>query len=100
MVTLAIDLQEGFVDDTVILRVNGEEVFRKEHVSTNPLLGLAHSFKTEVEKGPVNIRVDVRTRDLAKTVALEVSDDTYLGVSVVGGMIDVTPPRPDRFPYA
>lgn len=88
MVTLAIDFQDGFADDTVVLRVNGEEVFRKEHVSTKLLLGLADSFKTEVEKGPVSVEISVETRDIAETISLDVSVDTYLGVSVVNGMIE------------
>ena len=88
MVTLAIDLQDGFVDDTVVLRVNGEELFRKGHVSTKLLLGLADSFKTEVEKGPVSVEISVETRDTAETISLYVSADTYLGVSVVNGRIE------------
>jgi hypothetical protein len=88
MVTLAIDLQDGFVDDTVVLRVNGEEVFRKEHVSTKLLLGLADSCNKEVEKGSVSVEISVETRDIVKTIPLDVSADTYLGVSVVNGMIE------------
>lgn len=31
---LGIELQEGFDDDTVIVLVNGAEVFHEEHVKT------------------------------------------------------------------
>jgi hypothetical protein len=87
MTTLGIDLQDGFVDDTVSVRIDGEEVFRKEHVRTKLILGLADSFKTEVEKGPVSVEISVETRDTAETISLYVSADTYLGVSVVDGRI-------------
>jgi len=88
MVTLGIDLQDGFEDDTVVMQINGEEVFRKEHVTTNLLLGLAASFETEVEKGPVSVEISVETRDIVETIPLDVSADTYLGVSVVNDRIE------------
>lgn len=90
MVTLAIDLQDGFEDDRVLVRVNGEEVFHKEQISTKLLLGLADSFETEVEKGPVSLEIRVETRDIVETVPLDVSADIYLGVSIVNGMLDYT----------
>lgn len=88
VVTLSIDLQEGFLDDTVVLQVNGEEVFRREHVSTKLLLGIADSSKAEVEKGPAIIEVNVETKDIQKTISLELSADTYLGISIANGMIE------------
>lgn len=88
MVTISIDFQDGFTDDTVVLKLNREEVFRKEAVSTKLLLGKADSFKTEVETGPVNIEVNVQTKGIAKTFLLEVSADTYIGISIVNGMIE------------
>jgi hypothetical protein len=88
MALLYIDLQEGFADDTVILRVNGKEVFSKKRVTKRLLLGLADSVKTEVEKGLVTIEARVETRGIAKTIRLNVSADTYVGVSVVNDKIE------------
>ena len=88
MVTLTIDLQEGFQEDKVVLYVNGEEVYRKDQVRTKRLLGMAGSFTTEVETGSVNVEIRVETKHLAKTIPLEISDDTYLGISIVNGVID------------
>jgi hypothetical protein len=36
MALLHIALQEGFTGDDVVVRVQGEEVFRKEDVTTRP----------------------------------------------------------------
>lgn len=88
MIILAIDLQDGFEDDTVILQVNGENVYHKEDVSTKLLLGLADSFKTEVEKGPIKIDISAQTKGIKKTISLDVSADTYLGISIVNGIIE------------
>ncbi len=88
MALLAIDFQDGYKDDTIVVRINGDKVFRKEHASTKLLLGLADSFKTEVEKRSVSIEISIETRNIVETIPLDVSTDTYLGVSVVNGRIE------------
>lgn len=88
MLTLSVDFQDGFVDDAIVLLVNGQEVFYKQHVRTKLLLGLADSLKTKVETGPVSIETNVPTKDIAKTIALEVSADTYIGISIANGMVE------------
>ncbi len=45
MVLLHIAFQEGFTDDTVVVRVNGREVFRKGSVKTRLQIGYADSFE-------------------------------------------------------
>jgi hypothetical protein len=88
MVVLSVDLQDGFVDDTVVLYANGKEFFRKKNVSTKLLLGLAQAINTEVKPGTVSIEIRVPTKNVAKTISLLVSADTYVGISLVNGMID------------
>ena len=88
MVTLSIDFQEGFANDTIVLHVNGDEVFRKEDVSTKLLLGKADALKTTVETGQVVIEINIQTRDIAMPIPLEISANTYLGISVVNGRIE------------
>ena len=87
MVKLGIDLQEGFDHDTVILRLNGVEAFHREGVTTRQILGLAAQFEAEVEAGFVETEIDVATLGISARVARDVATDTYVGVSVVGGMI-------------
>ncbi len=89
MFTLVIDFQDGFSDDTVVLRIDGREKDRKEQVTTSPLLGLAATIQTEVEKGPANIEISVPTRDIQETVPLDIAADTYLGVSYMPGRLDI-----------
>lgn len=88
MVTLSVHLQNGFVDDAIVLLVNCEEIFYKQHVSTIMLIGLADSLKTEVETGPVRIEANVPTKNIAKTIVLDVLTDTYIGISIVNDMVE------------
>lgn len=88
MSTLRVDLQEGFKDDAVDLRVNGQDGFQKEGVTTKLLLGLASSAEIEVPNGTVTIEIKVPTKNLAKTISLEVPSAKYLGISIANGKIE------------
>ena len=75
-------LQEGFTGDEVILRIDGREVFHKTGVKTRLQIGLAATHEVQVTQGPVSLEVELPGRRLTQTLPLNVSDDTYLGVSL------------------
>lgn len=87
-ITLSIDLQEGFVDDTVIVRINNKEIFQKEHLTTNKLLGISASFKTEVVRGMSNIEIKILNRRIEKIISIDVSAPIFLGISVQKDKVD------------
>ncbi len=86
--TLGIDLQDGFSDDTVVVEINGKEVLRIEHVQTSGPTGFAHAFTARVETGMVSVIVRLITRNLERVLNFHVSKNRYLGFSVVDGFID------------
>lgn len=82
MPLLHVALQEGFSNDTVEIRVNGAEVFRKSGVSTRLQIGFAGSVETEVAAGTVDLNVSMPQKSLSNSVVIPFSDATYVGVSV------------------
>jgi hypothetical protein len=82
MLSIHIALQEGFSGDAVVIRVNGEEVFRESNVTTRLQIGLACSRKFDVEESRANVDVSVPTRNTSASITLEGSRPVYLGVSV------------------
>jgi len=86
-VVLAIDFQDGFEDDTVAVEFNDKEVFREKHVKTRLPLGFASTFKTSVKKGRVQIKVNVLTKKIERTITLNVQRNIYLGISIFDGII-------------
>jgi len=87
MALLHIALQEGFTGDIVIVRVNNEEVFRKESVKTRLQIGYADSFEVTIEEGYVNVEVVLPLKNLSETIVLQVSTSLYIGVSIHEGKI-------------
>ncbi len=57
MPVLHINLQEGFANDTVVVRVNGQEVFNRTSVKTRLQIGLANAFEVDVPEGSADIQI-------------------------------------------
>ena len=82
MVLLKIDLQDGFINDEVNIRINGVEVFHKQSVKTRFQIGYAESFEVNVEQGLIKVEVTLPSKTLSESTTFEISNDMYLGVSV------------------
>lgn len=82
MITLGIDLQEGFDGDQVVIDVNGKEFFRQEKVFTKLLLGYAETMVFKVPQGITTIKISLPQKQLEKTIKLDLEKDAYLGISV------------------
>ncbi|HEV7920113.1 MAG TPA: hypothetical protein VGR02_04895 [Thermoanaerobaculia bacterium] len=86
MPTLAIDLQDGFENDEVVIRVDGEERARRTGVTTKRLYGLAETVEVPAG-GPVTLELQVPTRGASKTLPVDATRDLWIGVSLQGGEI-------------
>jgi len=81
MATLQIHLQEGFSDDPVIVHVNGQEVFRKEGVTTKLLLGYAETATAQIAEGSASVEIALPARNLSETITLQAVGTIHLGLS-------------------
>jgi hypothetical protein len=81
--TLHIDFQEGFLNDTVVVRVNNEE-YHKPRVRTRLQIGYAGSLEVDVRESTVEVEIVLPSRGLSKAipVVFDKSDAVYLGLSV------------------
>lgn len=84
---LSIALQDGFEEDLVVVRVNGDEVLRRPAVTTDIRIGLAYSFDVRAERLPADLVVEVPTRGVSGRTTVEASGPLYVGASVVGGAV-------------
>ena len=82
MPVLHIDLQEGFDRDAVQVRVNGQQVFDKDTISTRMQIGLADRIQTDVPAGTTNVEVVVPTKHTSTVIPIQIDSEIYLGVSI------------------
>ena len=95
MITLGIDLQEGFESDQVVIDINGQEFFRQEKVETKLLLGYGETLIFQVPQGNTTIIVSLPQKKQEKTIKLDLKKDTYLGISVTpSGLEYITSDKP------
>lgn len=84
---LAIALQDGFEEDLVVVRVDGDEVLRRRDVTTDVRIGLAHSFDVRIERLPATVEVELPDRGLSGRTTVEAGGPLHLGASVVDGAV-------------
>lgn len=81
---LSVEFQDGFVNDSIILRINENEVLKKNNISTDLRIGLAdNSFSTRLPNGQIKIDILVASKNLKYSNTIEIESDTYIGVSIV-----------------
>jgi hypothetical protein len=82
LIALAVDLQDGFSDDIVLVKINNEEIFRKEHVTSDLRIGLATRFTTNLGCGEVQVQVTIPTKNLTGKYKFIMNSKTHLGISI------------------
>lgn len=82
MTLLHVALQEGFNNDTVVVSFDGAEVYRKSGVSTRMQISRADAFESDLPAGRATVKVDVPSRDLSRSIQVDLSRTPYVGVSV------------------
>jgi hypothetical protein len=79
MPTLKIDLQDDFAGETVVLRLNGNEVYRGAP-RTRRQIGLAESRSFIVPAQHITVEVAIPQSGVSKSLDLDVFRDMYVGV--------------------
>ena len=99
MSKITIALQDGFRNDSVVITVNDEEVFRKSGVSTNLAISLAESIEATVSVNDVRLEVDVLSRHTKTTRTLRASECPYVSICLKdSGKPEITPSK-EAFRY-
>jgi hypothetical protein len=89
MAKLGIHLQNGFDGDEVVVTAGGEELMRRENVSTRKMLGLAGHEEFEVAAAPLSLHVSIPGRGVDERIELEPGEERYVGLSLVDGELRV-----------
>lgn len=79
-----IALQDGFEGDTLAVQINGQQVYQRSGLKTRMQVGLADKFDINVGVEPLEIQVDVPTRQSSATIPLGApsGNDSYVGISI------------------
>jgi len=99
MSKITIALQDGFRNDSVVITVNDEEVYRKAGVSTNLAISLAEAIEATVSSNDVRLEVEVPSRHTKTSMTLHASECPYVGVCLKdSGKPEITPSK-EAFRY-
>ena len=68
-------LQDGFDGDTVVIRVDGAEAYRREQVTTRTQISHAADTQLDVPDGPFELEVDIPTRGMQESFQIDPSGE-------------------------
>lgn len=87
MQTLKIELQEGFQDDAIVIRVNGSEVMQQDHVKTRTQIGFAAATTATVPAGKATLDVALPAAGISGTFEADIQAPTWIGISLDGARV-------------
>jgi hypothetical protein len=80
-------LQDGFDGDEVAIRVDGEEAYHGEGITTRTQISHAADMELEVPDHPFTLEVDVPSRDVRDTVQVDPHANPNVTVSLRDGRL-------------
>lgn len=87
---ITILLDEYYENDTVVVSVDGVEVYNKQNVTTKLTISLADEFKVRATSGQVTISVEVPTRNARQVETVKVEgEEPKITISVQNGIIEI-----------
>ena len=97
MARLQVALQDGFDEDAVVVSLDGTEVFRKDGVTTRRQISLAESFEIDAPDQLAELHVDVMSRGVSGSIAVDARAQPIVALSLRDGRIE--PRFPDRLGF-
>lgn len=85
---LHVALQEGFDGVSVVVLVDGEEVYRRPDVQTDPRISLADSFEVPMPEPPVVLEVRLPDIGARGSFTVDREETPYVAVSYLDGSLE------------
>jgi hypothetical protein len=83
LASVVLAFEDGFLNDTIAVSVNGKQVYFKQKVTTKRVIGLASSVNINcIQEGTVTIDIEVPSRKISKHFSLDLSHNLYLAISI------------------
>ena len=83
LASLIIAFEDGFLDDMIMVNINGKQVYSKQKVITKRVIGLAASTEIKgLQDGLITIDIEVPNKNISKNLSLEISGTLYLAISI------------------
>jgi hypothetical protein len=83
--SLVIAFEDGFLNDTIDIRVNNKQIYFMQNVSTKRVLGLASWTQIEGLEGSIVIHINVPSKNISERLALVIFKKMYIAISIKNG---------------
>ena len=83
--TLHIDLQDGFQNDAVVIRVDGKQVYSKQDVSTDARISRADALEAQASSNEVTVDVELPKKHIHASQKVRPGTTPNVGISLNDG---------------
>lgn len=80
-------LQDGFDGDTVVIRVDGAEAYRRDQLTTRTQISRADDMQLDVPDGPFELEVLVPTQGVEKRLQIDPHTHPNVSLSLLDGQL-------------
>ena len=87
---LHVDLQEGFDNDSVLVRLNDKPIYENSDVTTDLRISRADAVEVPLGDGPLRLSVSLPDRDISGSIVVQGKSAVYVGVSVTSDLVEFT----------
>jgi hypothetical protein len=88
-----IALHDGFAGETVVVKVDGREVYRRGGVKTDLRISRADAFDVETTTPFAEVEIAIEPGGPRAAIRLDLGATSYLAVDLKGGTLRLTPSR-------
>lgn len=101
MIRLTIILEQGFKNDTVIIKLNEKEIFHKKNITTKLLIGMSESLQLNVQEGLVTFKISLPEKNIVKDFSAEILHPSVLKLTLENGELkyNIIEERPEDLGY-
>ena len=87
---LHVDLQEGFDDDSVLVRLNDKPIYENPGVTTDLRISRADAVEVPLGDGQSRISVSLPDRNVSGSIVIQGIGSVFVGVSLTGDTVEFT----------
>lgn len=90
MVKFILAFENGFIKDKVIVKINNEQVYQNDNLSSDLRIGISDVIEFDYPQGLLVIDISLPNKEISENISLELVQFTSLKISLVNSKLNHT----------
>ena len=90
MVKFILAFENGFIKDKVIVKINNEQVYQNDNLSSDLRIGMSDVIEFDYPQGLLVVDISLPNKEISENISLELVQFTSLKISLVNSKLNHT----------